>query len=126
VVFNEGHSWIAGKKTHEAVSTGHWGYSRRWLENIRDWCISRQLWWGHRIPAWYVTLQGEPAAPPGSMAERMERCAYVPTLAFTRSCAEYRSHGAGPNVLVVIAGKSYCQLASPGNSGSSNLQQLVG
>jgi valyl-tRNA synthetase len=25
----------------------------RWIENIRDWCISRQLWWGHRIPAWY-------------------------------------------------------------------------
>lgn len=25
----------------------------RWLENIEDWCISRQLWWGHRIPAWY-------------------------------------------------------------------------
>jgi valyl-tRNA synthetase len=24
-----------------------------WLENVRDWCISRQLWWGHRIPAWY-------------------------------------------------------------------------
>ena len=29
----------------------------RWLENIRDWCISRQLWWGHRVPAWYVTLE---------------------------------------------------------------------
>ena len=28
---------------------------RNWLENIKDWCISRQLWWGHRIPAWYVT-----------------------------------------------------------------------
>jgi valyl-tRNA synthetase len=27
---------------------------RLWLENIRDWCISRQLWWGHRIPAWYL------------------------------------------------------------------------
>ncbi len=25
----------------------------QWLENIRDWCISRQVWWGHRIPAWY-------------------------------------------------------------------------
>lgn len=27
---------------------------RHWMENIRDWCISRQLWWGHRIPAWYL------------------------------------------------------------------------
>jgi len=27
----------------------------RWLENIRDWCVSRQLWWGHRIPVWYCT-----------------------------------------------------------------------
>ena len=27
----------------------------QWLENIQDWCISRQLWWGHRIPAWYAT-----------------------------------------------------------------------
>jgi valyl-tRNA synthetase len=29
-----------------------------WLENIRDWCISRQLWWGHRIPAWYCRSPG--------------------------------------------------------------------
>src|SRR5690606_14966920 len=29
-----------------------------WLENIRDWCISRQLWWGHRIPAWYCRTPG--------------------------------------------------------------------
>ncbi|MEO8405159.1 MAG: valine--tRNA ligase [Chitinophagaceae bacterium] len=28
---------------------------RHWMENIKDWCISRQLWWGHRIPAWYDT-----------------------------------------------------------------------
>jgi valyl-tRNA synthetase len=31
----------------------------RWMENIRDWCISRQLWWGHRIPAWYHKQTGE-------------------------------------------------------------------
>lgn len=30
-----------------------------WLENIRDWCISRQLWWGHRIPAWHCLSCGE-------------------------------------------------------------------
>ncbi|MBM4762455.1 valine--tRNA ligase [Bacillus sp. B15-48] len=30
-----------------------------WMENIRDWCISRQLWWGHRIPAWYHKQTGE-------------------------------------------------------------------
>jgi valyl-tRNA synthetase len=28
---------------------------RHWMENVKDWCISRQLWWGHRIPAWYDT-----------------------------------------------------------------------
>ncbi|MDR3308409.1 MAG: valine--tRNA ligase [Tannerella sp.] len=27
---------------------------RHWMENVKDWCISRQLWWGHRIPAWYM------------------------------------------------------------------------
>ena len=31
---------------------------RHWLENIKDWCISRQLWWGHRIPAWYLPEGG--------------------------------------------------------------------
>ncbi len=31
---------------------------RHWLENIKDWCISRQLWWGHRIPAWYLPTGG--------------------------------------------------------------------
>ena len=39
---------------------------RHWLENIKDWCISRQLWWGHRIPAYYLSLtlpKGEGNAP---------------------------------------------------------------
>lgn len=32
---------------------------RHWMENIHDWCISRQLWWGHRIPVWYLTGTNE-------------------------------------------------------------------
>jgi valyl-tRNA synthetase len=31
----------------------------QWLENIQDWCISRQVWWGHRIPAWYANQRAE-------------------------------------------------------------------
>jgi valyl-tRNA synthetase len=35
------------------------GIYTQWLENIRDWCISRQLWWGHRIPVWYCDACGK-------------------------------------------------------------------
>jgi valyl-tRNA synthetase len=35
------------------------GIYRSWLANTRDWCISRQIWWGHRIPAWYHRTSGE-------------------------------------------------------------------
>ena len=39
---------------------------RHWLENIKDWCISRQLWWGHRIPAYYIgPLSGSPRGEEG-------------------------------------------------------------
>ncbi|KAJ3293623.1 hypothetical protein HK104_004319 [Borealophlyctis nickersoniae] len=31
----------------------------RWLENIQDWCISRQLWWGHRVPAYFIRIKGQ-------------------------------------------------------------------
>jgi len=33
---------------------------RHWMENVKDWCISRQLWWGHRIPAWYAAPLNTP------------------------------------------------------------------
>ncbi len=55
------------KPAIEAVKTGQTKFVPErfekvyfhWLENIRDWCISRQLWWGHRIPAWYCPECGE-------------------------------------------------------------------
>ena len=40
-----------------------------WMENIRDWCISRQLWWGHRIPAWYCAGCGEITVSKGEPTE---------------------------------------------------------
>ena len=44
-----------------------------WMENIRDWCISRQLWWGHRIPAWYCGGCGEMIISAGK-PEKCSKC----------------------------------------------------
>lgn len=63
-----GHDKSLKQQMIEAVSIGHNGDDNkivniiperfkdsylRWIENLRDWCISRQIWWGHRIPVWY-------------------------------------------------------------------------
>ncbi|XP_075229848.1 valyl-tRNA synthetase isoform X2 [Lycorma delicatula] len=61
------------KKAMEAVQSGelkiipetHNKTWFHWMENIRDWCVSRQLWWGHRIPAYFVTVD-DPSVKPGS------------------------------------------------------------
>ena len=51
-----------------------------WLENIRDWCISRQLWWGHRIPVWYcqdcnevIASREEPSQCPKCKSSKLEQ-----------------------------------------------------
>jgi valyl-tRNA synthetase len=44
------------------------GYALEWLDGIRDWALSRQIWWGHRIPAWYCTgCSGDGLIPLGGM-----------------------------------------------------------
>ncbi|MGL4344482.1 MAG: valine--tRNA ligase [Cellulosilyticaceae bacterium] len=48
----------------------------QWLENIRDWCISRQLWWGHRIPAYYCQKCGEVVVA-RSMPEACAKCGHT-------------------------------------------------
>ena len=47
-----------------------------WLENIRDWCISRQLWWGHRIPAYYCDECGETVVA-REMPEKCPKCGCI-------------------------------------------------
>src|SRR5271154_2731102 len=54
----------------------------QWFENIRDWCISRQLWWGHRIPIWHCADCGEMVSATDSSVEIVDghaRAAGVPT-----------------------------------------------
>ena len=52
----------------------------RWMENLRDWCISRQLWWGHQIPAWYcldcdetIVAEDTPESCPGCHGSSLRR-----------------------------------------------------
>ncbi|SDZ99942.1 valyl-tRNA synthetase [Pseudobutyrivibrio sp. ACV-2] len=64
------------KPAIEAIKTGELTFVPKnydktylhWLENIRDWCISRQLWWGHRIPAYYCEKCGETVVAPAAEA----------------------------------------------------------
>jgi valyl-tRNA synthetase len=70
-----------GEKARRAVSSGQvrfvpgeWVNTyKHWMDNLQDWCISRQLWWGHQIPAWYGT--GGEVFVARSEAEARERAA---------------------------------------------------
>ena len=65
----------------------------QWFENIRDWCISRQLWWGHRIPIWHCADCGEMVPATNSTVEIVDghaRAAGVPT-----RCPKCGAAGAG-------------------------------
>ena len=65
----------------------------QWFENIRDWCISRQLWWGHRIPIWHCADCGEMVPATDSSVEIVDghaRAAAVPTV-----CPKCRAAGDG-------------------------------
>ncbi|MEP6974716.1 MAG: class I tRNA ligase family protein [Spartobacteria bacterium] len=53
---------------------------QHWLENIQDWCISRQLWWGHRIPVWYKVAQASSLQP--NEARKLEARATIPERSF--------------------------------------------
>jgi len=47
---------------------------QHWIENIRDWCISRQLWWGHRIPVYYCKKNGYSNCPPIVSRNQPDKC----------------------------------------------------
>ncbi|HXH22052.1 MAG TPA: valine--tRNA ligase [Dehalococcoidia bacterium] len=56
----EGWDGAGGRRRQiRIIPERHLGVYRNWLENIRDWCISRQIWWGHRIPVWYCDHCGK-------------------------------------------------------------------
>ncbi len=46
-----------------------------WMNNIRDWCISRQLWWGHQIPVWYCRNEAEKGCAPLASVTEPKKCA---------------------------------------------------
>ena len=74
-----------------------------WLENIQPWCVSRQLWWGHQIPAWYAPWgsvyveESEEAAFAAALADGVERGALSEAEA---TALDRRSRAAAPRLFM--------------------------
>ena len=70
----------ASKDGTVSFTPEHWQrVYEHWMENIRDWCISRQLWWGHRIPVWYcgcgeqIVVREDPTECPACGGSELEQ-----------------------------------------------------
>ncbi|GMR32510.1 hypothetical protein PMAYCL1PPCAC_02705, partial [Pristionchus mayeri] len=86
------------KKAVEVVEKGevkiipdtHIATWNRWLESSRDWCISRQLWWGHRIPAYFITVNDGGKTPKGDPADnKYWVSAHTEADAFKKAAAKF-------------------------------------
>ena len=65
-----------GKKPIQFTPTMYEKTYLNWMENIYDWCISRQLWWGHRIPAWHCAVCHKITVPEPGVASDPSACAH--------------------------------------------------
>ena len=73
----------------------------RWLTDSRDWCISRQLWWGHRIPAYLVKKKGEEPADPIAYSNDMNNWVVARTEEEAMEKAVKRFNASSPDDLVL-------------------------
>ncbi|HET9016993.1 MAG TPA: valine--tRNA ligase [Thermomicrobiaceae bacterium] len=65
---------VARDGTVELLPERFTGIYLHWMENVHDWCLSRQLWWGHRIPVWYCGNCGAVMATAEPTLERCDEC----------------------------------------------------
>ncbi len=72
-----------------------------WMENIHDWCISRQLWWGHRIPAWFCDNCNREDALTGSPAEGVKQAGEIVALESPHVCPHCGSGSLRPETDVL-------------------------
>ncbi len=91
----------------------HWEkVYEQWIKNIQDWCISRQVWWGHRIPAWYAKSQTQNPNPKYMLGLSRRRIRRTGCKTTTRSTPGFR-RGCGPTKRWISRrGRNFIQQAS--------------